>query len=85
MNARAALHVRAVRRGAVRPVATGSSVSEYITITQAASALSVSTKTVRRMIDRGDLPAKRIGTRMVRIPSHVLDGIGYAIPASRRA
>lgn len=59
--------------------------SEYITINQAASALSVSTKTVRRMIDRGDLPAKRIGTRMVRIPAHVLDGIGYAIPASRRA
>ena len=61
--------------------------SEYITIQQAASALSVSTKTIRRMIDRGDgdLAAKRIGSRMVRIPSHVIEGIGYAIPVSRRA
>ncbi len=57
----------------MRPVATGSSLSEYITINQAASALSVSSKTIRRRIADGTIPAKRIGTRMVRIPSHALD------------
>lgn len=59
--------------------------SEYITINQAASALAVSTKTIRRMIARGDLPAKRIGTQIVRIPADALDSLGRDLAVSRRA
>lgn len=59
--------------------------SSFITIQQAADALSLSTKTIRRMIADGRIPAKRIGSRTIRIPSHALEGIGYAIPVSRRA
>lgn len=39
----------------------------WCSITQAASALSVSRDTVRRMIDRGELYAERLGPRLVRV------------------
>ncbi|MBO3664069.1 excisionase family DNA-binding protein [Microbacterium stercoris] len=58
---------------------------EYTSIQQATSALSVSTKTIRRRIADGTIPAKRIGTRTMRIPAHSLNGVGYAMPASRRS
>jgi excisionase family DNA binding protein len=40
---------------------------KWITIAEAATRLSLSTKTVRRMISRGDLPARRIGPRLIRV------------------
>jgi len=38
--------------------------------------MSVSTKTVRRLISRGQLPARRIGSRMIRIDAADLDALG---------
>jgi excisionase family DNA binding protein len=39
----------------------------FLTVSEAAARLQVSAKTIRRLIERGDLPALRIG-RLVRIP-----------------
>ena len=42
---------------------------EALTIREAAEHWRVSTKTVRRMIDRGELPVFRVGPRLIRIPA----------------
>ncbi|MCG7871064.1 MAG: helix-turn-helix domain-containing protein [Candidatus Thiodiazotropha lotti] len=42
-----------------------------ITINDAANILAISTRTVRRMLDRGDLPTVRVG-RSIRIPTKAL-------------
>lgn len=39
----------------------------WATIAEAAAAFGVSTKTLRRMIDRGEAYAERIGPRLVRV------------------
>ncbi|MEX8059926.1 helix-turn-helix domain-containing protein [Microbacterium sp. 16-032] len=59
--------------------------TEYVTISQAASALSLSTKTIRRLIQRGDLAAERIGARTIRIPVAALAAVGrpMQVPRSR--
>lgn len=49
----------------------------WITIAQAADLMSCSTKTVRRLIARGALPARRIGSRMIRIDAADLDALGH--------
>lgn len=46
------------------------------TVPQAADRLKVSVKTIRRMIARGDIPARRFGTRLIRVDLAALDGIG---------
>lgn len=53
----------------------------WITIPEAATRLSVSDKTVRRMIASGDIPAHRFGKRLIRINADSLTGtpIGGAI------
>jgi excisionase family DNA binding protein len=56
---------------------------ELISITEAADRLSLSTKTVRRMISRGDLPARRLGTRSIRIDAADLTGLGRALTVAR--
>jgi len=55
--------------------------SPLFTISQAAQLLGISTRSMRRIIDRGDLPAVRLSPRMVRISPvelqaylHRLDG-----------
>ena len=40
---------------------------EYLTVPQAASLLKVSQSTIWRWIDRGDIPAYRIGQRRIRL------------------
>ena len=55
----------------------------WITIQQAADLMSVSTKTVRRLIAGGKLPARRIGTRMIRIDAADLDALGRNLTVSR--
>lgn len=55
----------------------------WITIQQAADLMSCSTKTVRRLIASQQLPARRIGTRMIRIDAADLDALGRNLTASR--
>lgn len=58
--------------------------SQYVTQQQAASALHVDVKTIRRMISKRELPAVKVGvlppgrvkdTRLLRIPADALDAI----------
>jgi excisionase family DNA binding protein len=56
---------------------------ELVSITEAADRLSLSTKTVRRMISRGDLPARRLGARAIRIDASDLTGLGRALAAAK--
>lgn len=55
----------------------------WISIQQAADLMSCSTKTVRRLIARGTLPARRIGTRMIRIDAADLDALGRNLTVSK--
>lgn len=57
---------------------------EFISISEAAERLDLSERTIRRMIHHGDLPARRIGKRTVRIPAEAIASVGYAIPTYRR-
>ncbi|MGK0721937.1 helix-turn-helix domain-containing protein [Leucobacter sp. W1478] len=51
----------------------------YISISEAARRINLCTKTVRRMISRGELPARRFGKRIIRIPADALDDLGRPI------
>jgi excisionase family DNA binding protein len=42
-------------------------VTGWVSIAQAAAALAVSRDTIRRMIDRGELYAERLGPRLIRV------------------
>lgn len=57
--------------------------AHWITIQQAADLMSCSTKTVRRLIASQQLPARRIGTRMIRIDAADLDALGRNLTVSR--
>jgi excisionase family DNA binding protein len=52
--------------------------SNLITLQDAAGRLSLSTKTVRRLISRGELPARKIGARIL-IPADALDALGRPV------
>ena len=66
--------------------ATRKELDPHVTIAQTAEALNVCTKTVRRLVSSGELPAVRLGHRTVRIP---LDAVNdyidrHTIPTVRR-
>lgn len=65
-----------------KPASTAPVAASYVTIQAAADILSCSTKTVRRKIASGELPARRIGSRMIRIDIVDLAGLGRAITVS---
>lgn len=46
----------------------------WLTIAEAAERLSVSEKTVRRLIASADIPARRFGKRLIRIDADQLTG-----------
>lgn len=54
--------------------------ADYVTVPEAARMLGVSPSTIWRWIDRGDLPAARIGRRRVRIRR---DSLGSVIRPAR--
>lgn len=58
--------------------------THYVSISEAADRLSVSTKTIRRYIAKGELPAVRIAGHLIRIPADALDALGrpLAVAAS---
>jgi len=52
---------------------------EVYTVTEVAAIFRVPSDTVRRLINRGDLPAIRLG-RVYRVPKAVIDGL-FDLPA----
>jgi excisionase family DNA binding protein len=55
----------------------------WITIADAAERLSVSPKTIRRMISRGDLVGRRLpNSRLIRIDAAQLDTLGRDLAVS---
>ncbi|GFG49462.1 excisionase [Mycolicibacterium agri] len=56
----------------------------WISIRKAAVYLDVSDKTVRRMVRRGDLKARRIGGRLIRIERESLLAHGRPLGAGYR-
>lgn len=57
----------------------------YVSIATAADILACSTKTIRRKIASGELPARRIGTRLIRIDAADLAELGRPLTTARRA
>lgn len=55
-----------------------------LTIAEAAARLGIDPKTVRRAIARGDLAARRIGPRLIRIRQADLDAYGRPLGAGTR-
>jgi excisionase family DNA binding protein len=56
---------------------------EYISLREAASIYAVSTYTLRRRIASGDLPAVKLGYKIIRIRVADLEGLFPAIPTGR--
>ena len=48
---------------------------KFVSVDEAAEYLGLSTKTIRNMIDRGDLPAWRIGRNAIRLDLRDLDAM----------
>lgn len=55
---------------------------DYVDVRQAAEILGTSTKTIRRRISDGTIPAYRLGN-LVRIKVSDLEHVGRRIPAAR--
>lgn len=54
--------------------------TRYVTLSDAAECLSVTERTVRNYIARGELTGYRIGARAIRIDQRELDGLLKPIP-----
>jgi len=52
----------------------------YVGILEAAAYLDVATKTVRRLIATGQLPAYRLGNRVLKVKLADLDGVLTPVP-----
>ena len=59
------------------------STSKLLSLAQAAELLGLSTRTIRRRIANGQLPAYRSGRKVIRIKSTDLDRIFRRIPSAR--
>ena len=55
----------------------------YLSLAEAADAMSVSVKTIRRWIAAGTLPAYRCGNRAIRIKLDDLEAAPRQIPSAR--
>jgi excisionase family DNA binding protein len=56
----------------------------WLTINEIAEQIGVTTKTVHNLIDRGELPASKIGqTRMVRVAADDVDALMRRVPAGQ--
>ncbi|MFJ4039376.1 helix-turn-helix domain-containing protein [Microbacterium sp. NPDC090007] len=67
------------------PSNTAPVAATYVSIATAADILACSTKTIRRKIASGELPARCIGTRLIRIDATDLAGLGRPLTTARRA
>ena len=57
--------------------------AQLLSIAQAAEILGLSTKTIRRRIATGDLPAYRNGRRLIRVKASDLNRLFRRIPTAR--
>lgn len=55
----------------------------FYSLRQSAELLGVSIKTVRRMVERGDLEGRRIGPRLIKIHAKEIEKAGYKMPVVR--
>jgi excisionase family DNA binding protein len=46
---------------------------DLITVSEAAASLRVTPMTIRRMVERGELPSTRVGPKIIRIPRTALN------------
>jgi len=67
------------------PTTSAPIAATYVSIATAADILSCSTKTIRRKISSGELPARRIGSRLIRIDAADLANLGRPLTTARRA
>jgi excisionase family DNA binding protein len=65
------------------PMAERRSIPVYLSLEEAAEAMSVSVKTIRRWIAAGTLPAYRCGKRAIRIRLEDLEAAPRQIPSAR--
>ncbi len=65
------------------PMAERRSIPVYLSLDEAAEAMSVSVKTIRRWIAAGTLPAYCCGKRAIRIKLEDLESAPRKIPAAR--
>lgn len=56
---------------------------EWVSLREAAKIYAVSTYTLRRRIASGDLPAVKLGYKLIRVRSSDLDRLFPAIPTTR--
>ncbi len=57
--------------------------ADWISIARAAAEKSVSVKTIRRMIARGEIEARRFGPRLIRVNRASLENAGRPIGGAR--
>lgn len=57
---------------------------KYLSLTDAALRLDVSVRTVRRHIANGNLPAFRLGSRLIKVRADDVDALMRPIPTTRR-
>lgn len=62
-----------------------SETARYETITEAARRLGVSTKTLRRRIAEGHLPAYRLGSQLLRLDPRDVDALLRPVPTAGSA
>lgn len=55
--------------------------TDYVTVAQAATEYICSTRTIRRKIAKGELPAYRLGSRSIRIRRDDLERLLRPVPA----
>jgi excisionase family DNA binding protein len=57
-------------------------VSSWVTIKDAAQYLGITTRTLRRLIAAGDLPAYRLGDRLIRLDQGDVDALLRRVPTA---
>lgn len=55
----------------------------YVSVDVAAETFSVSSRTIRRMISRGEISGYRVGERLLRVDLNELDEVVRRVPSAR--
>ena len=58
---------------------------QWISLAQAAEQLAVHPRTIRRMIERGELEGSRVGPRLIRVRAADVEALAQPIPTVRHA